>query len=99
MFIGMQKFSRWCFIAGNKSDKVVLAWHYRFLVDTILSDYPFKSGAMEGAIIWQCIYYVPWQISIIFLGLEVKGLIAATFVQEKLLSVHGIAICGEEASD
>ena len=35
-----------------------------------------------GAIYGRCIYYVPWQISIIFLGLEVKGLIAAIFVQE-----------------
>ena len=52
-----------------------------------------------GVIYGRCIYYAPWQISIIFLGLEVKGLITAIFVQEKLLSVHGIAICGEETSD
>ena len=41
----------------------------------------------------------PGKFLLFFLGLEVKGLIAAIFVQEKLLSVHGIAICGEETSD
>ena len=76
----------------------MLARHYQFLIDTVLPNYPFKSGAM-GAINGRCICYVLWQISIIFFGLEVKGLITAIFVQEKLPSVYGIAICGEEASD
>ena len=76
----------------------MLARHYQFLIDTVLPNYPFKSGAM-GAIIWQMYILCALEISTIFLGLEVKGLITAIFVQEKLLSVHGIAICGEETSD
>ena len=76
----------------------MLARHYQFLIDTVLLNYPFKSGAM-GAIIWQMYILCALANFYHFLGLEVKGLITAIFVQEKLLSVHGIAICGEETSD
>ena len=52
-----KKFSSWCFFAGNKSGKVMLARHYPFLIDTILRNYPFGGTPMGQIILQMCILY------------------------------------------
>ena len=55
MFIGIQKFSRWCFVATNESGNVIRARHYAFLINTFLLNYAFGCTPM-GTIICTSMY-------------------------------------------